>query len=167
MSAVADQAFADMIAAKRRAVDDCAADIIARIQAPQDFTCRRRWETIVLALVTIPDRETDMAIRASTDGDQTKSVSIPKSQITILSRECDGLFLVVTMKAWVAIDRHLAQANMPQIKSSVSWTDDQRAGWRRVQQHTRRVRATLAAKARGQSYTPPQRKPLLTRNDAS
>lgn len=167
MSVAADQAFADMIAAKRRAVDECAAGIIAQMQQPQDFTSRRRWETIVLALVTMPDRETPFAIRASTDGDEAKAVSIPKSQIEILLRECDGLFLVVTMKAWVAIDRHLAQANMPQLAKSVAWTDDQRAGWRRIQQHTRSARSTLASKAPGQSYTPPQRKPLLTRNDAS
>jgi hypothetical protein len=167
MSAAADQAFADMMVAKRRAVDDCAADIIARIQAPQDFTSRRRLETIVLALVTVPARETLDAFRASTDGEDAKAVSIPKSQIEVLLRECDGLFLVATMKAWVAIDRHMAQANMPQLAKSVAWTDDQRAGWRRIQQHTRSARSTLAAKARGQSYTPPQRKPLLTRNDAS
>jgi hypothetical protein len=165
MAEVADQAFADMIAAKRRAVDDCAADMIARIQEPQGFTSRRRWETIVLALVTVPAKNSTLAIRASTDGNDAKAVSIPKSQIKILRHECDGLFLVATMPAWVAIDRHLAQATMPQLTQSVQWTEEQRASWRQIQQHVRLVRPTLASRDR--AYTAPQRKPLLTRNDAS
>lgn len=130
-----DQAVGDV-----RAVADAA---VARQHAPLNFISRRRWETIVLALVTIPSRETPSAYWVSTDGDDSRAVAVPKSVLTIITSEANGLFILATMKAWVAIDRHMAQANIPGLVKSRVLTDDQRAGWKRLQARITTVRRAL------------------------
>jgi hypothetical protein len=166
LSQMSDVAFAEMLAAKRKSVDDVAADIIARLHEPQGFTSRRRWEVIALLLVTVPGRETPFAIRASTDGDDAKAVSIPKSQIAICHSECEGLFIVATMKAWVAIDRHMAQATMPQLTKSASWTPEQRAGWKTLQQRLRAARDAIQATS-NKRLPSDSRRPLLNRGEVA
>jgi hypothetical protein len=113
---------------------------VARQHEPRNFLCRRRWEVIVLALVTIPSEETLLAYWASTDGDDAKAVAIPKSVLTVVQSEAGGLFILATMKAWVAIDRHMAQANIPTLVKSRALTDEQRIGWKRLQARITTVR---------------------------
>lgn len=163
-----DDEFHDYIEEKKEAVRRAAAEIIARENEPRGFTGRRKWEKIVLALVMVKDRETPAAWRASTDGDDSKAVSLPKSVIEVVMTEADGLFAVATMKAWVAIDRHMKQANSPQLVASVEWTDEQQKAWKHISARTRAVRETLAPKSRKRpSDLRPTRKPLFTRNDCA
>lgn len=138
-----DEEFQADLAARRASVNECVDGMIADLHRPKTFYGRRRHETIVLALVTILARDTERAIFASCDGDDTKAVSIPKSQIGIVKREGDR-FILATMKAWVAIDRHLAQANIPGLTKSVKWTDEERAAWKLIQAQIVRVRRSLA-----------------------
>jgi hypothetical protein len=130
------------------AVRATAEGMTARAVEPRGFECRRRWETIVLALVTVPRRETPLAYWASTDGDDAKAVAIPKSVVRVVDTAAGGLFLLATMKAWVAIDRHLAQANVPGLIRSRQLTDDERAGWKRLQRQITVVRRELADAAK-------------------
>jgi hypothetical protein len=140
------------------AVRSTADEIIARAIDPHGFECRRRWETIVLALVTVPRRETSLAYWVSADGDDDKAVAIPKSVIRIVDTAAGGLFLLATMKAWVAIDRHLAQANVPGLIRSRPFTEDERAGWKRLQRQITVVRRELAEAAKPRH----RRRPLHT-----
>lgn len=158
---MSDEEFRADLAERQASVDACAAEIIARETTPITFYGRRRWEIIALAFVTIPSRETPFAFWASCDGDDAKAVSIPKSQLTIVQRE--GRFLLATMKAWVAIDRHLAQANMPGLTKDVKWSDDERAAWKLIQARIGGVRRSLAENRRPQKYRF-SRKPIGTRN---
>lgn len=159
-----DEEFRAMLDAKSDAVDAVAADIIAAQHAPVTFYGRRRWEIIVLALVTIPRRETTLSIWASCDGDDSKAVCIPKSQIKIVQREGDR-FILATMKAWIAIDRHMAQANIPGLTKSVKWTDEERAAWKLIQARISGVRRALAEENKPQRLRSRfSRKPIGTRN---
>ena len=162
-----DDEFEAYLEEKREAVRRAAADIIARENEPRGFTGRRKWEKIVLALVMVKDRETPAAWRASTDGDDSKAVSWPMSVIEIVMTEADGLFAVATMKAWVAIDRHMKQANNPQLVASVEWTVEQQKAWKHICARTRAIRETLAPKIRKRSDGKPTRKPLFTMRDCS
>lgn len=143
LNRMTDTEFAADLAERKARVAAGAAEIIARLHNPQGFISRRRSETIVLALVTVPARETLSAYFVSTDGDDAKAVAVPKSVLNIVAREADGLFFLATMKAWVAADRHMAQANIPGLTKSVKWTDEQRAGWKRLQQRITTVRRLL------------------------
>ncbi len=130
------------------AMTDCATAIVAAQYEPRSFMCRRRHETIVLALVTIPSRETAGAYWVSTDGNDSEAVAVPKSVVKIVEREAGGLFVLATMKAWVAIDRRMAQANVPGLIKSREWTDEQRTGWKRLQRRITQVRRALAEEAK-------------------
>jgi hypothetical protein len=142
-----------------RAVADAA---VARQHEVRNFLCRRRWETIVLALVTVPSRETPYAYWVSTDGDDSRAVAVPKSVLTIVQREADGLFVLATTKAWVAIDRRMAQANVPGLVKSRVLTDEQRAGWKRLQARITSVRRAVTEANKPLRF----RKPIPTRTFA-
>jgi hypothetical protein len=149
------------------AMKDCAAQIVTAQYEPRSFMCRRRGEMIVLALVTIPSRETPLAYWVSTDGDDSEAVAVPKSIVKIVEREVGGLFILATMKAWVAIDRRMSQANVPGLIKSRTWTDEQRQGWKRLQARITRVRRALIEadkplRLRGRGI-----RPLLNRNQVA
>lgn len=127
----------------RLAVKEMADRMIAEQHEPRNFLSRRKFETIVLALVTVPERETHLSYWVSTDGDDAKAVAIPKSQIKVIQREVGGLFLLATMKAWLAMDRHFAQANIPGLNKARKWTDDERAAWKRIKSQITQVRHSL------------------------
>lgn len=148
LARMTDAEFAADLAERAARVDAGAAEIIARLHRPNGFHSRRRSETIVMLLVTVPARETTFAYWVSTDGDDATAVAVPKSVLNVIEREADGLFLLATMKAWVAIDRHMAQATIPGLTKSVKWTDDQRLGWKRLQQRIKGVRRNLDDDAR-------------------
>lgn len=162
-----DDEFLASIEERKESVRRLAADIAARETEPRGFTGRRKWEKIVLALVMVKDRETPAAWRASTDGDDSKAVSLPKSVIDVVMTEADGLFVVAIMKAWVAIDRHMKQANNPQLVASVEWTGEQIEAWKRIKARTWTIRETLSPKTRKRPDGRPTRKPLFTRNDCA
>jgi hypothetical protein len=164
---MSDDEFSDYLIEKQEAVRRQAAEIIARENEPRGFASRRKWEKIVLALVMVKDRETLNAWRASTDGNDGKAVSIPKSVIEIVMTEADGLFVVAIMKAWVAIDRHMKQANNPQLVASVEWTDEQKKAWQRICARTRSIRETLTPAARRRPNGHPSRKPMFSRSDCA
>jgi hypothetical protein len=148
---MSDEEFREMLDAKQGAVDECAAEIIGRLQNPiQISSYARRHETIVLALVlTKPDEPGAASWWASTDGDPANVKTFPKSIIKIVHRECGGLFVVATMKGYVAIERHLAQARIPGLAKSVKWTDEQRVAWKNIQTKIGRVKESLRAQKPG------------------
>jgi hypothetical protein len=161
---MSDEEFRADLDVRRDAVDAVAADIVAAQHTPVTFYGRRRYETIVLALVTVPSRETPRSIWASCDGDDSKAVCIPKSQIKIVQREGDR-FILTTMKAWIAIDRHMAQANIPGLTKAVKWTDEERAAWKLIQARISGVRQALAEENRPRRFrTRFSRKPVAPRN---
>lgn len=140
--AVLTDEIADRIEAARLAVKECADRIIAQQQQPRGFGDRRN-ERIVLALVAVPERETHLSYFASTDGDDSKAVAVPKSVLNIIEREAGGLFLLAGMKGWVAADRHWAQANVPGLTKARKWSDEERIAWKRLQQRITQVRHNM------------------------
>lgn len=108
---------------------------------------RRNTEKIVLALVLVPERETPDSWFASCDGDTSKAVAIPKSQICEFYVKQFGFCLAV-MPAWIAIDRKMSQANRPGLTRSVKWTPEQRAEWRHVQVCIKNIRHRLEQQQR-------------------
>jgi hypothetical protein len=162
---MSDEEFRAMLDAKQAAVDECAAEIIGRLHNPVELSSyARRHETIVLALVLAkPDEPSAVSLWASTDGDLANVKTFPKSIIKIVHSEGDGRFVLATMKGYVAIERHLKQANIPGLAKSVKWTDDERAAWKLIQARISRVRHTLAEERRPQKYRA-SRKPIGTRN---
>lgn len=149
------------------AMEDCAASIIAAQYEPRSFMCRRRHETIVLALVTVPSRETPLAYWVSTDGDDSKAIAVPKSIVQIVQREADGLFVLATMKAWVAIDRQMSQANVPGLIKSRKWTDEQRQAWKRLQNRITIVRHAITEQAKPLRLRLRSNRPTGNRNDVA
>lgn len=125
-----------------RAVAD---EHIAQLHNPVDYSSyRRRNETIVLALVLAkPDEPDARAWWASDNGDPERVKTFPKSTLRIVRTECGGMFVLAVMKGYVAIERHLKQATIPGLAKSVKWTDEQRAGWKRIQAEITQVRHRL------------------------
>lgn len=148
---MSDEEFRADLAERQASVDACAADIIARLQNPIEISSyARRHETIVLALVlTKPDEPGASSWWASTDGDPANVKTFPKSIINIVHSECDGLFIIATMKGYVAIERHLAQARIPGLAKSMKWTAEQRADWKLIQAKIQRVKESLRAQKPG------------------
>ena len=159
--------FDAMLDGKRRAVAECLDRIIAAEHEPRDFLSRRRNETIAMALVLDPERETPMAWRGSTDGSPERSVSLPKSQVTITHSE--GNMVIMTMKAWIAADRRMVQANIPGLSRSVDWTDSEKASWTIIQKRIVGVRRAVRPGPPGRRHWNGHhsRKPLLTRNETA
>lgn len=124
---------------------------IEQLHRPVDFSSyARRNETIVLALVIAkPDEPGARAWWASDNGDPARVKTFPKSTLCIVHSECNGQFVLATMKGYVAIERHLAQAHIPGLSKAVKWTDEQRAGWKVLQAKIVSVRASLRDRRRG------------------
>lgn len=165
---MSDDEFTDWLAEKRARVDAEAKKIIDALHTPHSFNRHRRAASVVLLLVTVPERETLMAYRASTDGDATKAVSFPKSLVEpgIIYTDADGLFIVAKVKAWVAIDRQLKQAATPLLFDGIDWTDGQRIAWKRMVRRLKETRQAVYGKSSGQLQGD-SRKPLLNRNEVA
>jgi hypothetical protein len=165
---MSDDEFTDYLAEKRARVDAEAKKIIDALHTPHSFAHRRRGDDIILLLVTVPERETDLAYRASTDGDASKAVSFPKSLVQpgIICTDADGLFIVAKVKAWVAIDRQMKQASVPLLFEGAEWTKDQRAAWKHMQARLKGARSAMAERA-SKRLPSDSRKPLLNRNEVA
>src|ERR1044072_8303540 len=96
------------------AVREFADEHIAHLHNPVDYSrFRRRKEIIVLALlIANPDTPDARAWWGSDNGDPGRVKTFPKSTIKIIRLECDGLFVLASMKGYVAIERHLKQATI-------------------------------------------------------
>jgi hypothetical protein len=154
----------DRLDRAEEAMRSVAEEHIAQLHNPVDYSSyERRNETIVLALVIAkPDEPGARAWWASTDGDPENVKTFPKSIIKIVHSECDGKFVLATMKGYVAIERHLKQGPIPGLTRSVKWSDEQRAGWKNIQSKITRVRENLRNSALGRrksnwSYAIPRR----------
>jgi hypothetical protein len=161
---MSDDEFTDYLAEKGARVDAEAQKIIDALHTPHSFDHVNRGADIVLLLVTVPDRETDLAYRASTDGDALKAVSFPKSLVQpgIICTDGDGLFIVAKVKAFVAQQRKLKQAAIPLLFDGVAWSEDQRTAWKHMQARLKGARAAMAERAT-KRLPSNSRKPLLNR----
>jgi hypothetical protein len=139
---IADSDWNERLEARRLAVKEVADQMIAELHEPRGFGTRRN-ERVVLALVAVPKLESHLSYFVSVDGDDSRAVAVPKSQLTVVASECGGLFMLAIMKGWIAADRHFAQANIPGKTKARKWTDDERAGWKILQKRIVTVRQTL------------------------
>lgn len=60
----------------------------------------------LIDLSMVMHAETEKAIRVSDDGDTTKAVWLPKSQVEVLPNSQDGT-IIVTLPQWLAKDKGL------------------------------------------------------------
>jgi hypothetical protein len=126
--------------AERLSSVDYANKLLSDISSrPRGFSHHRRHERIGLAM--FKHAETASALQLSVDGDESKAHWLPKSQLTICFEA--GEFVCVIMKAWLAIDRNIAQASNPGLSQSRSWTAEQREAWASVKRWLFNLRPQL------------------------
>lgn len=116
----------------------------AHLQVAYPISSRRRNETI--AFVFVIHQETDRGIKSSVDGVEIHGEPglqqwFPKSLINVRKRL--GNFALVTMKGGVAIQRHAAQASLPKLSDSLTWSLDQRQHWAEMKRELSRLRQQL------------------------